>query len=193
MGALVVEVRHQCHLGQSMHLVCPPGGERAGVPPSLPARCITRHTGASAHARRQACIRLARQRHRHRPVPGPGVHDLRVLVLPQHSATEREPESLHKPPGVGCALSGVWLAMPSGVDRAAYARQGGGSARACLQVCRHGAQAGTLARPHTHTGASAHASHAEDIDSNLNHGLGFVICVYFIGPQHSARQPETFH
>ena len=49
-------------------------GERVGVPPSLPAQC----TGASAHARRHVCTRLARRRQPRRPVPGPGVRDLRV-------------------------------------------------------------------------------------------------------------------
>ena len=53
-----------------------------------------------------------------------------------------------------------------------------------------------------HAGASAHARrhvctrpHAEDIGTVLLQGLGFVICVYFVVPQHSARQrqPATFH
>ena len=65
------------------------GGGRAGVPPYLPARCTSRYTDASVHARRHARSRLARRRHRHRPVTGPGVHDLRVFVLPQHSARQR--------------------------------------------------------------------------------------------------------
>ena len=50
--------------------------------------------------------------------------------------------------------------------------------RACLQVCRHGVQSGTLARPYTHAGTSAYAPHADDIDSNLFQGLGFMVCVY---------------
>ena len=35
-----------------MQLVCPPGGERAGVPHCLLARSTSRHTDASVHARR---------------------------------------------------------------------------------------------------------------------------------------------
>ena len=46
-------------------------------------------------------------------------------------------------------------------------------ARACLQVCRQGAQSRrTLARPHTHADTSAHASHAEDIEPSCS-GPGF--------------------
>ena len=54
----------------------------------------------------------------------------------------------------------------------------GGSVRACLQVCQQSAQAGTLARPYTHAGTSAHASHAEDIGTVRIQGLGFMVCVY---------------
>ena len=53
-----------------------------------------------------------------------------------------------------------------------------GSALPCLQVCWHSAQPRTLARPYTHAGTSAHASHAEDIGPVLFQGLGFMVCVY---------------
>ena len=54
---------------------------------------------------------------------------------------------------------------------------GGARGRASI-AWRHGSLAGTLARPYTHAGTSAHAPHAEDIDSNLFQGLGFMVCVY---------------
>ena len=52
-----------------------------------------------------------------------------------------------------------------------------------------------MASPYTHAGTSAHSSHAEDINSNLFQCPGFMLCVYFILPQHSAteREPESLH
>ena len=55
---------------------------------------------------------------------------------------------------------------------------GGERAGAGLQVCRQGAQVGTLARPDRHAGTPAHASHTEDTGAVLFQGLGFMICVY---------------
>ena len=65
------------------------GGERAGVPPSLPARCTSRHTGASAHARRHVCTRLARRIHLRRPVQGLGFVICVYFILSRHSARQR--------------------------------------------------------------------------------------------------------
>ena len=79
-----------------------------------------------------------------------------------------------KPPTVG------WVTNASRYRECSLFVRQGGSVRACLQVCRHGAEAGKLPRPHTHAGTSTHASHAEDMSVNLFHGLRFLICVYFI-------------
>ena len=57
-----------------------------------------------------------------------------------------------------------------------FVRQGG-DARASL-YCRHGSQAGTLARSYTHAGTSVHATRAEDIGAVLFQGVGFMTCVY---------------
>ena len=69
---------------------------------------------------------------------------------------------------------------------------GGERAGAGLQVCRQGAQAGTLARPCTHAGTSAHSSHAEDINSNLFQCMGFMVCAYLLFPA-TEREPDSLH
>ena len=56
-----------------------------------------------------------------------------------------------------------------------------------------GAQAGTLARPHTHAGASAHASHAEYIGTVLFQGVGFMICVYLFFRNIALRSGNRNH
>ena len=100
-GALLVVGVRQWHLGQRMQSICQLGGsvgERASK-----AGILARphpHACTSAHASHA-------ERHRQQPVPGPGAHDMRVFVLAQHSATEREPESLHKAPGWGALSLGV--------------------------------------------------------------------------------------
>ena len=81
--------KSQLHLGQRMQSICPLRGERAGVPPSLSARCTSRHTGASAHARRHVCTRLLRRRHQHRPVQGLGFMICEYFILLRHSARRR--------------------------------------------------------------------------------------------------------
>ena len=56
-----------------------------------------------------------------------------------------------------------------------------------------GAQAGTLARPHTHAGASAHASHAEYIGTVRFQGVGFMICVYLFFRNIALRSGNRNH
>ena len=51
---------------------------------------------------------------------------------------------------------------------------GGGARGRASIACRHG----SLARPYTLAGTSAHASHAEDIGAVLVQGLRFMVCVY---------------
>ena len=161
-------------------------GERAGVPPGLPAGGASTHAAASAPAHAHAHTHRTETPNTVLP-PSVGIVNGGFWVCAQGSATQRQPESFHKPPR-GRPLGGsnaIW-----GSACSSFVSQGG-NARACLQVYRHGAEAGKLPHPHTHAGTSTHASHAEDMNVNLFHGLRFLICVYFILLRHSANRNHS--
>ena len=148
-------------------------GERAGVPPSLPAGGASTHAAASAPAHAHAHMHRTEDPNTVLP-PRVGIVNGGFWVCAQGSATKRQPESFHKPPR-GRPLGGRGSAMTFWAAHAAYL-SARGSVQACLQVCQHGAQSGTPARPYTHAGKPAHASHAEDISTVLSQGLGFMTC-----------------
>ena len=170
----MVGAREQCHLrswwgeaampfGAAHAAYLSARGERAGVPPSLPARCTSRYSGAFAHARRHLRTRLTCNRHRHRPVQGLGFVICVYLIVLQHSANRNH--------SVNCRgvrpLGGGESTMTFGADHGdCLSARGGTRGRAFLSAgTEH--KAGTLARLHTHAGTSAHTPHAEDIDTVL--------------------------
>ena len=115
-----------------------PRGGRAGVPPVLPGG----GTGTLARPRH-----LARHLHNHTHTrtrtedtntdlpPSRGLVNGGFWVCAQCSATQRQPESFHKPPRVGAL---VVVGMTFGVERAAYLSARGGARGRASIACQHG-------------------------------------------------------
>ena len=163
------------NLASEVFALCPPplGPLWCSDPkPRLARTRLTpsRHTSTSAHASH-------------------GVRDLRVFYSKRKAAATVIVPNIAQG---GALLGGRGSAMAFGATHAEYlsARGSAGErAGACLQGRHPGASA--PARLHIRTRLASR----KGIDSNLFHGLMFLICVYFILPQHSARQrqPETFN